>query len=328
MNFQKTLDYISKKTTIQPTLGFILGSGLGGFADQIENKILQNNLKVVSDSMAIIQSENDLKVARRQLESMKAMYDKGLESLTKLEERRLKLVDVETKLIKAINALEISRNEQRNARIELNLTRNEFANKLAKTDSERFSTLSDQYDAQASVQKLRIERSNYALRSGFYYIVAPQDGYIVKAMKPGIGEIVKEGDPIVSIMPSAAELAVEMYVKPIDIPLLETGRGVRFMFDGWPAFFFSGWPGLSLGTYAGHVVAIDRNISPNGKFRVLVAPVKGDVEWPHALRMGGGAKGIALLNNVPVWYELWRMLNGFPPDMYQSMDTDKNDKSK
>ncbi len=294
---------------------------------QIENKVQQNALKVVSDSIGILQAQNDVKVAQRQFEGMKAMYEKGLESLTKFEERRLKLVDAETKLIKANNTLDISRNEFNNARIERTLTQNEFASKLAKTDSERFSTLSDQYDAKASVQKLRIERASYAIRSGFYYIVAPQDGYIVKALKPGIGEILKEGDAVVSIMPANAELAVEMYVKPIDIPLLSTGSKVRFMFDGWPAFFFSGWPGLSLGTYAGQVMAIDRNISPNGKFRVLVAPAADEVAWPEALRIGGGAKGIALLNDVPVWYELWRMLNGFPPDMYQgattSMPTDK-----
>jgi len=285
--------------------------------DQIENKIVQKELKVISDSIAILQSENDVKIAKRQFDGMKAMYDKGLESLTKFEERRLKLVDAETKLVKATNELDISRNELLNARIEFGLTRNEFANKLAKTSSERFSTLSEQYDAQASVQKLRTEQSNYTVRSGFYYIIAPQDGYIIKALKPGIGEIIKEGDAIVSIMPAIADLAVEMYVKPIDVPLLSPGRTVRFMFDGWPAFFFSGWPGLSLGTYAGKVVAIDRNISAGGKFRVLVAPDPEDAPWPEALRIGGGAKGISLLNDVPVWYELWRMLNGFPPDMYK-----------
>ena len=77
-------------------------------------------------------------------------------------------------------------------------------------------------------------------------------------------------------------------------------------------------PGLSLGSYAGSVVAIDRNISAGGKFRVLVAPAPDEEPWPEALRIGGGAKGIALLNDVPLWYELWRMLNGFPPDMYQT----------
>jgi multidrug resistance efflux pump len=286
--------------------------------EQIVNKVEQKQLKVVSDSIFVLQEENDVKIATRQFDGIKVLYEKGIEPLTKFEERRLKLVDAQTKLIKARNDLDISKNDLTNARIEYQLTQNEFANKIAKSQSERFSTLSDQFDSEASVNKLRTEQENYRRRSGYYYITAPQDGYIIKALAPGIGEILKEGAPVVSILPAGAELAVEMYVKPIDIPLLQTGSTVRFMFDGWPAFFFSGWPGLSLGTYAGDVVAIDRNISEGGKFRVLVAPSSTEAPWPEALRVGGGAKGIALLNDVPLWYELWRMLNGFPPDMYNS----------
>ena len=296
--------------------------------EQIINKIEQKELKVVSDSIFVLQEENDVKIAARQFDGIKVLYEKGIEPLTKFEERRLKLVDAQTKLIKARNDLDISKNELTNARIEYQLTQNEFANKIAKSQSERFSTLSEQFDSEASVNKLRTEQENYRRRSGYYYITAPQDGYIIKALAPGIGEILKEGAPVVSILPASAELAVEMYVKPIDIPLLQTGSTVRFMFDGWPAFFFSGWPGLSLGTYAGNVVAIDRNISEGGKFRVLVAPTATDTPWPTALRVGGGAKGIALLNDVPLWYELWRMLNGFPPDMYKSVSAGAAQKTK
>ncbi|MEL7122884.1 MAG: biotin attachment protein, partial [Bacteroidota bacterium] len=39
--------------------------------------------------------------------------------------------------------------------------------------------------------------------------------------------------------------------------------------------------------------------------------------WPEAIQIGSGAQGIALLNNVPLWYEIWRRLNGFPPDFYE-----------
>ena len=98
---------------------------------------------------------------------------------------------------------------------------------------------------------------------------------------------------------------------------------MRFAFDGWPSFFFSGWPGVSTGMFSGRVFAIDRNISPNGKFRVLVAPDPAAEPWPSALQVGGGAKGIAMLDNVPLWYELWRMLSGFPPNLYQPQTGEK-----
>jgi len=283
------------------------------------NKIEQARLRIESDSLKVAQAKIDLQVAQRQFGGAKNLYDKGLEPLTKLEERRLKLQDAETKLVAAENQLVSSRNDLAISITELRLVQNETANKVAKAQSDRFSTLSEQFDAQANVSKLQIERENYSRRQAFYYILAPQDGFVVQAIKPGIGEIIKEGEPLLSIQPANYDLAVELYVKPLDVPLMSVGSPVRFIFDGWPAFFFSGWPGISLGTFGGQVVAIDRNISANGKFRLLVAPSKSEEPWPKELLPGGGAKGIALLNNVPLWYELWRVLNGFPPDLYTNM---------
>ncbi len=117
-------------------------------------------------------------------------------------------------------------------------------------------------------------------------------------------------------MPSDYDLAVETFVEPIDLPLIHLEENVRVQFDGWPAIVFSGWPGASFGTYSGKVVAIETFISANGKFRVLVAPDKDKEEWPTHVRVGSGARTIALLKDVPIWYEIWRQLNGFPPNYY------------
>jgi len=159
-----------------------------------------------------------------------------------------------------------------------------------------------------------------------YFILAPQDGYITKAIQSGIGELIKEGSEIISIMPSDYELAVEMYVNPMDIPLLEKGQHVQIQFDGWPSVIFSGWPGISYGTYGGEVVAIDNFISENGKYRVLVSHDKNYQVWPKEIRLGAGANTLTLLKEVPVWYELWRQINGFPPDYYKK--NNNNEKSK
>ena len=44
-------------------------------------------------------------------------------------------------------------------------------------------------------------------------------------------------------------------------------------------------------------------------------PDPDDDPWPDDrwLRQGTRAQGWVLLNEVPVWFELWRQLNGFPP---------------
>jgi hypothetical protein len=61
----------------------------------------------------------------------------------------------------------------------------------------------------------------------------------------------------------------------------------------------------------------------------LVQPDIEEKEWPKQLRVGSGARSIMLLNDVPLGYELWRQLNGFPPEYYQGTLTNKsNSKSK
>ncbi len=159
-------------------------------------------------------------------------------------------------------------------------------------------------------------------------MLAPQDGQVIKARKAGINEIVKEGDMIVEIVPQNFDLAVEIWVKPMDLQLLNIGQKVRFMFDGFPAIVFSGWPAASYGTFGGKIAAIESNVSNNGKFRVLVAEDKEDRPWPKELRLGGGSVAFALLKDVPVWYELWRQINGFPPDFYKEQQEGKDAKEK
>ena len=203
-----------------------------------------------------------------------------------------------------------------NARIEINRTRAEYSDKISKTISDRSSAESGRFDAEAEVSKLQNAYTNYEMREDLYYVRAPQNGYINKAIKAGIGETFKEGEQLVNIMPSDYDLAVETFVKPIDLPLLHTGEKVRVQFDGWPAIVFSGWPNVSYGTYGAKVVAIENFAGTNGKYRVLLAPDEEDHEWPEALRVGSGANTLALLEDVPIWYEIWRHLNGFPPNYY------------
>jgi len=162
-----------------------------------------------------------------------------------------------------------------------------------------------------------------------YYIIAPQSGYITKTIKSGIGEIIKESETIVTIVPLVREIAVEMYIRPMDLPLIKLGQNVRLIFDGWQAFIISGWSDFSFGTYDAEVVAIDNIPNQYGEYRILVKSNDPEKPFPELLRVGAGAQGIAMLEDVPVWYEIWRQLNGFPPDFYQNdIEKEGDDKFK
>ena len=291
------------------------------------NKTIQARLKVTTDSAAVVAAELATAVAIAQLERQQSLYDQGLKSLTDLEARRLKQQEAEAKLTSAVNALATSRNALANALLDQSTIASEFADKLAKVSSDRFSAESGAATAQGEVAKLRNTLANYEARAGFRYVRAPQAGRVTKALQGGLGETVNEGTPILTIVPEETALAVEFYIAPTDLPLIQLGNEVRFLFDGWPAIVFSGWPAVTYGTFPGEVVAIDPVISENGKYRVLVSE-QADAPWPEALRAGGGARGIALLKRVPVWYEVWRQLNGFPPDFYGSAQDQMPKKEK
>lgn len=299
---------------------------------QLQRKLDQVRFKIAADSADLQQAIIQDSIAKVQYERAKNLFERGIDSRAKVEDKQAKLQETSNKIVAASNKLNSSRQELTITQVELGAIRAEYSEKIAKARSDIASALSDGFNASAEADKLRIQASNYEKRSGFYYITAPQDSYITKVITPGIGETIKAGDGIVSIMPSNYELAVELYVEPMDFPLVNVDStinrkkpDIRFIFDGWPAFIFSGWPGQSFGTYVGEIFAIDNEISANGKYRILVVQKPDTKPWPKELRVGSGAQGIVLLNNVPLWYEVWRQLNGFPPDYYSTKDEKENE---
>ncbi len=289
--------------------------------EQSQNKIKQAVLKIKSDSMDLEAVKTQIKIANTQFNRSTQLNKEGLKPLTDLEEKRLKLQEVEAKIITQENKLLTSKNEYINAKVEINRIIAEYTEKLSNTKGDQFTALSNQFDTEAQVNKLENQYANYSIRNGLYFIKAPQDGYINRALQSGLGETIKEGTPIVSIMPSKYDIAVETFVNPIDLPLIRKGDKVRVWFDGWPTIVFSGWPDMSYGTFGGRIVAIENFISPNGRYRILVAPDQNEDKWPKQLSIGAGAQTITLLDNVPIWFEAWRTLNGFPPNFYKKAVT-------
>jgi multidrug resistance efflux pump len=295
---------------------------------QIENKTRQQRMKLQSDSMEMLSANNDYAIATEQYRRQKNMYDSGLVSLTQLEQRNMSFQNATAKKasagIKFLNA----RQELGILQLELNGTMQDYNEKISKATGDKFQSKVQIATGQGEISKLQNQYMNYDLRSKLYFITAPQSGQIVKAKKAGIGEIVKDGEMIVEIVPDHVQYAVEIYVRPVDMPLLEMGQKVRFMFDGFPAIVFSGWPQASYGTFAGKIAAIENSVSDNGKFRVLVAEDSAEKKWPLQLKIGTGAQGMALLKDVPIWYELWRNINGFPPDYYKPIIQSTQQKKK
>ncbi len=269
---------------------------ISALEDGMLNKMDQTKAKLEAER---VRFEN----AKNQYERNKKLFEAGNIPLTKFQDIEYKYQVAEADFV--------------NAEIEIDRAQAEYLDKINKAESDLNNTLAEQFETQADLAKLRNELTNMEIRSQQYFIMAPQSGYVVKATQAGIGETIKEGDPVCTIMPQSDDVAVEMYVKAMDVPLISKGRKVRIEFDGFPALQFSGWPSVSVGSFGGVVEVIDFVNSKPGEFRILVVPDKADEKWPKQIRNGSGTQGWVMLDNVPVWYEIWRQLNGFPPSLYE-----------
>lgn len=293
--------------------------------EQLKNKWRQIENKLDGERAELLAVQNELSLAKDQYERQEKMFKEGLVSKTQLQQRSVSYQNSLAKKISIENKLNQTQQDYTNAKIELNSIEQEYAEKMNKAESDKFQSLSIIESSKGDVSKLENQVSSYIIRNGMYILLAPQDGQIVQAKKSGIGEIIKESENIATIVPNVSNYAVELFVRPVDLPLINMGQKVRFQFDGFPAIIFSGWPNTSYGTFGGEIRAVESNISDNGYFRILVTEDVTDKKWPKELKIGSGAQGIALLKDVPIWYELWRNINGFPPDFYKN---EKNEKKK
>ncbi len=287
------------------------------------NKMEQAQNYLNSDRADLVAITRFYETSRARLLRYEEGYKNGLFSLTDIETRRLKLQEDLAKVTSQRNKVNSSIQNLANARIELANLRAKYAQDLAKANSDRSTAVANRETYEGEVAATRNKIANVAVRRDLYVVRAPQTGYIVRALKAGIGETIKEGESIATLQPESPALAAEIYVRAMDVPLIQRGRTVRLQFEGFPAIQFSGWPSAAVGTFGGEVTVIDVVNSPGGKYRLLVRPAQpqvGDKPWPRQLRVGSGVQGWVILDSVPVWYEIWRQLNGFPPTLSKEPD--------
>ena len=298
--------------------------------NQVKIKIIQLNSKLIGEQAELEAAKNELKLSEDQFARQKKMYDEGLVSLTQFQQRSISYQNSIAKKTAYENKVAQTQQEILNTQIEQNSVTQDYNEKLSKIEGERFQSMGQIEGSDGDIAKLQNQVANYKARQGLYFIIASQDGQIVSLNKAGIGEVLKDGENIGTIVPTNVDYAVEIYIKPVDLPLVKEGQRVMSIFDGFPAIVFSGWPDSSYGTFAGKVVAVESNISANGMFKALIIEDEKEKKWPPKIKMGTGVQGIAILNDVPIWYELWRNINGFPPDYYEvtNAKSAKDEKTK
>ncbi|QDU49552.1 HlyD family secretion protein [Gimesia panareensis] len=296
--------------------------------------------KVKAEQQKLLELEAAIPQLQAEFDRMKTLYAENNIALQKLQEVQRKLKEAMSKAKGAEFYYAAAKDElagkqsERNAKIQKAQAEIDKAKALlrkangdvSKAESDIAKSRQELNKAEKDVLDMQVKVS----RQQNQIIKAPFDGYIVH-ITPNLGTaILKQGDPICTIVPFTKDRSVQIWLDGNDAPLVEPGRHVRLQFEGWPAIQFAGWPSVAVGTFGGEVVSVDAIDDGRGKFRILVRPDPDDQPWPQDrfLRQGVRANAWVLLNQVPLWYEVWRKLNGFPPSISLEEPGQKSSKSK
>lgn len=186
----------------------------------------------------------------------------------------------------------------------------ELSEKIAKLEASLAEARASEASSVESAIQARSKTNQIAKRISNRYVVAPRDGVVVELSTKAPGSLIKKEEKIVTLVPEYQQLIIVAQCNPNDIPLLEEGQRAMVAFDGYPMLPIPGWPEHSVGMFEANVRFVSTAVGPDQQnFSIVLEPQEN---WPTGLKAGTNSHVTLLLGDVPLWFELWRQLNGFP----------------
>jgi multidrug efflux pump subunit AcrA (membrane-fusion protein) len=267
--FQLRIQFMAEEgSTVRkgdPLLDFD-NSGLAEQMQELESRILDAEMQIVSERNALASAMKDLEIelAEREFDHEQALLAASIdpEVLSRKEYGERKL------------ALESAAERLAQARDKIELTRSRGAAQLDVTSINRDKLKQD----------LLLAREGVALLS----IKAPADGLVVYERRRGTTLRHQEGDncwpgQAVMELPDLSEMQVEFLVSEVDAPLLTAGMSVTIRLDSFPDRALSG-------TIA-HVPSMAVKLDDDSKLAVFKVPATLDETWPDLMKPGMSARG-------------------------------------
>jgi adhesin transport system membrane fusion protein len=282
-----------------------------------ESAVRSAAAKITATDEALRAAEQDVRAAEAKaataelnLERVKTLHAEGLASRRDLEVAQLGHDTARAELRQGQAEVAAAKADLRAAKADRSET---SASKSASVEKAR-TELEELRAGLAKHEEDLLALETQLARQATMEVTAPRDGRILRVVAKQGGEQVKQGETLAVIVPDTESRAVELWLDGNDAPLVGEGRHVRLQFEGWPAVQFVGWPSVAVGTFGATVTIVDAAADERGKTRIVVVP-DDPSHWPDGrfLRQGTRVHGWVLLDQVPLGFELWRQLNGFPP---------------
>lgn len=273
--------------------------------EQTKNKIDSLNLKKIS-------LEKNHEIEKSNYERTKLLHTDGIESKRNLEVRENSYIEAGVELKKINIDIEVEKNNLDILNNEREKFLKETENKIKLLDNDTLSSKNTLQSLGQSVQTNSVNVSRYT--SG--EVIAEKDGYVVKIFQNDKHKLIKMSEKILHFSPKVTTKSVLLKVSDFNMPLIKEGLPVRIMFYGWPALQISGWPEIRFGTFAGIIKKVEQTSHEKGFYYAQIVEDPKE-PWPKGddLRMGTQATVWVRLETVPIWYQIWRLMNALPPKM-------------
>lgn len=278
-------------------------------------KLDMANQKILSASEAMNSAQATLEAANFQATRLQRLLQDGLVSKRDVEVAERDQIIANRNLNSAQAQLLSAKAEAKSASAEIQQIRADTQATIESNNASINKIKGELAESEVSLTSAEINVSRQRMQR----VTAPRDGTVYRLPVNTESQVISQGTPLLTILPDTQARAVELWVDGRDAPLIKTGSEVRLEFEGWPAILIPGWANIGFGTFPGKVAFVDPVDNGTGNFRVMILPPDGDKGWPSSkfLRQGINAKGWILLNDVTIGYEIWRILNGFPPRIPQ-----------
>ena len=243
---------------------------------------------------------------------IKQLYIQKIESKKNYEKAENQYINAKTKLDKIEIDIEV---QKRN----LSIIQEEKKHFLEEIDNQIRTLEQNMLTAETRLNVLKRDYEKHLTEIARYEtssVVSKKDGFVMRILENDKNTYIKKGQPIIRFSPDVNTSALLLKVSDFNMPLIKEGLPVRIRFHGWPVLHIPGWPVIRFGTFGGIIKKVDPILHEKGVYYAYVVEDPNE-PWPsnEKLREGTNATAWIALSRVPIWYELWRLMNAFPAKM-------------
>lgn len=277
-----------------------------------DKRYIQAEEKLKSLHLQYKAEKKNYEVVLNHFTRIKQLYIQKIESKKNYEKAENRYINAKTKFERIEIDIEVQKRHLSIIQQEKKQFLEEIENQIRTLENNMLAVETRLNILKRDYEKHLTEIARYETSS----VLSKKDGFVMRILENDKNTYIKKGQPVIRFSPDVTTSVLLLKVSDFNMPLIKEGLPVRIRFHGWPVLHISGWPAIRFGTFGGIIKKVDPILHEKGTFYAYVVEDPNE-PWPsqEKLRVGTNATAWVALSRVPIWYELWRLMNGFPAKM-------------